>query len=134
MNISLEELQARITANKAKKTEEIFVSPFSAYISYYNFTEGVDKLATFLLYYCYVQFMVKKMPDFVPLKSTAFFREFRKSFKSVRWGKQRYYLVNKELLKNITSETYFEAKIDQKRKTVPERNKRQPVYRWDRGD
>ena len=128
--ISLEELQARIAANKAKNSEEIEISPFSAYISYYNFTEGVDKLATFLLYYCYVQFMAKKMPDFVPLKSIAFFKELKKSFKSVRWGKQRYYLVNKELLKNITEETYFEAKIYKKRTQLPERHKQQSIYKW----
>lgn len=131
---TLEELKARIAANKVKNIEEIEISPFSAYISYYNLTEGVDKLATFLLYYCYVQFMAKKMPDFVPLKSTAFFRKLGKSLKSVRWGKQRYYLVNKELLKNINEETYFEAKIYKKRTTVPERAKRQPIRRWYRGD
>lgn len=131
---SLEELQARIAANKAKVIEEIEISPFSAYIGYYNFTEGVDKLATYLLYYCYVQFMAKKMPDFVPLKSTAFFKEFRKSFKSVRWGKQRFYLVNKELLKNITDETYFEAKIDKKRNAVPKRTTGQPIRKWYRRD
>ena len=132
--ISLEELHARIAANKAKVIEEIEISPFSAYIGYYNFTEGIDKLATYLLYYCYVQFMAKKMPDFVPLKSTAFFKEFRKSFKSVRWGKQRFYLVNKELLKNITDETYFEAKIYKKRNDVPKRTTKQPIRKWYRRD
>jgi hypothetical protein len=131
--ITLEELKARIAANKAKNTEEIFVSPFSAYTSYYNLTEGVDKLATFLLYYCYVQFMQKKASGDLPLKTTAFFRQLKKQFKSVRHGKQRFYLVNKELLKNITEETYFEAKIYQKRNEVPERNKPQPIRKWDRG-
>ena len=134
MNTTLEELKARITANKAKNIEEIEISPFSAYIRYYNLTEGVDKLATYLLYYCYVQFMAKKMPDFVPLKSTAFFRKLRKSLKTVRWGKQRFYLVNKELLKNINEETYFEAKMYKKRKETPERAKRKPIRKWYRRD
>lgn len=119
--VSLEELKARIEANKAKSNEEISESPFTAYIVYYNLTEGIDKLATFLLHFCYIQFMEKKSPGYPILKSTAFFREFRKHFKSVRHGKQRYYLVNKELLKNITEETYFEAKIYKKRKEVPKR-------------
>jgi hypothetical protein len=129
----LEELKARIAANKAKIIEEIEISPFSAYIGYYNLTEGVDKLATFLLYHSYVQFMAKKMPEFVPLKSTAFFRELKKSFKSVRHGKQRFYLVNKELLKNINEETYFEAKMYQKRKTLPKRVKQQSIRKWHPG-
>ena len=132
--VTLEELKARIAANKAKNIEEIEISPFSAYIGYYNLTEGIDKLATYLLYYCYVQFMAKKMPDFVPLKSTAFFREFKKNFKSVRWGKQRFYLVNKELLKNINEETYFESKIYKKGKEAPERVKRQSIRKWYRRD
>jgi hypothetical protein len=130
---TLEELKARIAANKAKSNEEIIESPFTAYIDYYNLTEGVDKLATFLLHFCYIQFMTKKCSGYVPLKSTAFFRELGKYFKSVRHGKQRYYLVNKELLKNITEETYFEAKIHKKRKEVPTRTKRQSIRKWYRG-
>jgi hypothetical protein len=131
---TLEELKARIAANKAKKQEEIIVSPFSAYINYYNLTEGVDKLATFLLYFCYIQFMKKRFPEYLPLKSTGFFREFKKSFKSIRHGKQRYYLLKKELLQNITEETYFEAKIYKKGTELRKTDKPKSVYKWDRGD
>ena len=130
---TLEELKARIEANKAKSNEEITESPFTAYMSYYNLTEGVDKVATFLLHFCYIQFMEKKSSGYKPLKSTAFFRELKKHFKSVRHGKQRYYLVNKELLKNITDETYFESKIYKKRQEVPERASRKPIHKWYRG-
>ena len=127
---TLEELKALIEANKAKSNEEIIESPFTAYMSYYNLTEGVDKVATFLLHFCYIQFMEKKSSGYIPLKRTAFFRELRKHFKSVRHGKQRYYLVNKELLKNITEETYFEAKIYKKRTQLPERHKQQSIHKW----
>ena len=127
---TLEELKARIAANKAKNIEEIEISPFSAYIAYYNLTDGVDRLATFLLYYTYISFMEKRSPGNIPLKSTAFFREFKKKFKSVRWGKQRFYLVNKELLKNINEETYFEAKIYKKGKEAPETVKRKSIRKW----
>jgi hypothetical protein len=121
--MKLEDLKARIEKNKAKSNEEINESPFSSYINYYNLTEGVDKLATFLLYYIYIQFMQKKAIGYPPLKSIAFYKELKKHLKSVRWGKQRYYLVNKELLKNITEELTFESKIYKKSKNVPKRLK-----------
>lgn len=122
--MKLEELKARIEKNKSKSNEEITISPFSSYITYYNLTEGVDKLATFLLYFIYIKFMQKSASGYVPLKSIAFYKELKKHFKSVRWGKQRYYLVNKELLKNITEELEFECKINKKRKSVPTRSRK----------
>lgn len=112
----LEELKARIQANKDKKDQEVEILPFPAYIKHYNFTDGIDKLATYLLYYSYIKFMKKHAPDYIPLKSTAFFRELKKYFKNVRWGNQRYYLINKSLLKNVTEELEFEAKLFKKRK------------------
>lgn len=122
--MKLEDLKARIEKNKLKSNEEINESPFSAYIFHYNLTNGVDKLATFLLYFIYIKFMQKRASGYVPLKSIAFYKELKKHLKSVRWGKQRYYLVNKELLKNITEELEFEAKINKKRKSVPKRTKK----------
>jgi hypothetical protein len=66
--------------------------------------------------------MEKRSPGYIPLKSIAFFKQLKKHLKTVRYGKQRYYLVSKELLKNITEELQFEAKINKKGKSLSKRS------------
>ncbi len=121
--MKLEDLQERIKKNKLKKEQGINESPFSAFISYHNLNKGLDKLATFLLYYIYIRHMQRRFKDYPPLSKIAFFKELKLHLHSVRWGKQRYYLIDKSSIINITEELEFEAKIYEKGKKVPKRTK-----------
>lgn len=117
---TLEELKERIRKNKLN--QEIPKSPFSTFLDYYNFKKGLDKVPTYLLYYCYIRF-IPRLKDYPPLTKPAFFRKLKTSLNSVRWGNQRYYLVDKSIIVNITEEIEFESKIYAKRAKVPKRTK-----------
>ncbi len=65
------------------------------FISHYSMKPGTDKVGTGHIYLIYLKWGGRK-------ESRAFFRIFKKYFKQVRTGKQRFYLINKYKFPPIT--------------------------------
>lgn len=117
---NLEELRKRIEDNKRKQQLVVDDSFISYYLTHYNINSGLDKLPTHVLYYAYLE-LLKKNEEELPLGSSQFYRELTSILKRKRWGRQRYYLVDRKLLKNIDENLEFRAnlwkKTQVKRKT-----------------
>lgn len=106
--MDLQALKDRIEKNKKKlqeTSEEL--STFDLYINAYQLKEGVDKTPSYLLYYSYIEFMKQHEED-LPLSKITFCKRLKKLLKFVRWGKQRYYLIDKSSFK-ITEDLEFKA-------------------------
>ena len=108
--MKLEDLQARIERNKQKSLEPTECGFFSFYISHYNLKEGLDRVPTYLLYYAYYS-LIQGYEEELPLSKTSFFKELKTHFKAIRWGKQRYYLLDKQSILNINNNMEFKAKL-----------------------
>ena len=108
--MDLKYLQDRIAKNKQKSLEATDGGFFSLYLSHFNLKKGLDKTPTHLLYYCYVNFIASHKEE-LPLTKVGFFKELKKHFKAVRWGKQRYYLIEKSSILNIDDELEFRANL-----------------------
>ena len=91
----LETLRDRIKKNKETISEEFNGDTVREFISDFSIEKGVDKIPTHILYYVY-EFRFKT--EGLKLKSTAFFRQFKKYVEPYRKNKQRYYLINKSKL------------------------------------
>jgi len=113
--MSLQDLQKRIEVNKAKQSVVAETNPFKLYLSHYNITNGVDRIPTYVLYYCYSLFIAKSRED-LPLSRIVFYKTLKRFIQPIRWGKQRYYLIDKTVLK-IDEEMIFKAKLCQKEQT-----------------
>lgn len=102
----LDELKKRIESNKKK----LDLSSFDQYINYYNLKKGLDKVPTHVLYYAYSTF-IKRFEEDLPLNTVTFYKRLKKSFKSVRWGNQRYYLLDRQSIQNIDENLEFRANL-----------------------
>lgn len=107
--MNLEELTKRINDNKKKLLNQDLPF-FESYLSYYNLSVGIDKIPTHVLYYAYISY-IEKFEEELPLNRVTFYKELKTHFKPVRWGRQRYYLVNRELIKNIDTTMEFRANL-----------------------
>lgn len=108
--MDLKSLQARIEHNKSKSLETASGGFFSFYIGYYNLKKGIDRVPTYLLYYVYKS-LIEGYEEELPLSKTSFFKELKTHFKAIRWGKQRYYLLDKQSIINIDDNLEFKAKL-----------------------
>jgi len=108
--MNLEDLKERISKNKQKSLEAANGGFFSLYISHFNLKKGLDKVPTHLLYYSYFTFIASHKEE-LPLSMVAFFKELKKHFTAVRWGKQRYYLIEKSSILNIDDNMEFRANL-----------------------
>src|SRR5690606_20893516 len=91
----LESLLDRIKKNRETIQEDFKGDTVREFISDFSIEEGIDKIPTYVLYYMY-EFRFKT--EGLKLKTTAFFRQFKKYFKQYRGNSQRYYLINKSKL------------------------------------
>lgn len=116
MSNSLEELKARIKANKLKekiKGEEFTsLSSFDQFITYHQVESGKDKIETFILYETYLE-SVKRFDKHLPMSKIDFFRTLCKHIKRVRHNNQRYYLINRSKFK-LSQEEEFRLKVNEK--------------------
>ena len=115
--MKLEDLKARIELNKAKSLETASGGFFSFYINHYNLKTGLDKVPTYLLYYAYKS-LIAQHEEELPLSNPCFFKELKTHFKAIRWGKQRYYLLDKQSIINIDDNLEFKAKLWNKKRKV----------------
>jgi hypothetical protein len=120
--MDLQQLKERIERNKQKSLEATDGGFFSLYLSHYNLKKGLDKVPTHLLYYSYFTFIAHHKEE-LPLSKGCFFKELKKHFKAVRWGKQRYYLIDKSSILNIDDSMEFRANLWKKSQvTTKEKN------------
>ena len=108
--MDLLELNKRIADNKKKLLSQSNVSFFDSFISHYNLTIGIDRIPTHVLYYAYIS-LIEKFEEELPLNQVTFYKELKTHFKPVRWGRQRYYLLDRKLIKNINTDMEFKANL-----------------------
>lgn len=90
--INLEFLKNRLS--KINNKEEESLDEISLFIKQFNIKKGKDKVETFIIYAMYL-----KLKSTNPkLSRVDFFRKLCKNIETVRWGKQRYYLVDRSVM------------------------------------
>lgn len=116
--MKLADLQQRIQKNKDNQiaTELPF---FEQYLNHYNIKSGIDRVPTYLLYYVYSEFIARNKEE-LPLSRRSFSIVLKRHIKAVRWGKQRYSLIDKSTIK-IDQEMEFKAALWQKSQTTTEK-------------
>lgn len=113
--MKLEELQKRIQQNK--KNQEATELPFFVqYLNHYNIKSGIDRVPTYLLYYAYSDFISRNKEE-LPLSRRSFSIKLKRHIEAIRWGKQRYSLIDKSTIK-IDQEMEFKAALWQKSQTT----------------
>lgn len=112
--IELSDLLSRIEKNKQKK--EVVFNSFDFFLKSYNIENGLDKVPTYLIYYLYRKFLSSNL-EILPIKKRQFFKQFKQLFKLKRYGKQRYYLLDKKVLK-FTEDDLINSRIYEKKKKV----------------
>lgn len=116
--MKLEDLQQRIKQNK-QKSNEVDLPIFDQYLNYYNIKSGIDRIPTYLLYYVYSEFIARNKEE-LPLSRRSFSITLKKHISPIRWGKQRYSLIDKSTIK-IDQEMEFKAALWQKSQTTTEK-------------
>lgn len=114
-NNSLEELKLRIEQNKLKSSS-VDKSTLDYFLSYFNISQGSDKIETYLLYELYLE-LSNSVNNPSPMSKIDFFRKFGKLFTSIRHGNQRYYLLNKDIMR-VPESLYFRIKINEKERKL----------------
>jgi len=106
---TLDDLLKLIEAEGSETDPEplLKTSSLDSFIKQYNLHKGVDRIASFVLYYVY------KIKFGGEMSKIAFFREFAKHFDQVRTGKQRCYMVTADEL-GIDRELLIEAEFHNK--------------------
>lgn len=100
MSSLLDKLKERLEKHKQEQTEAS-ISPIEAFMLSVDLEAGNDKIESFILFEMYLKYL---QSFHLPMTKIDFFRKLSYHIPRKRWGKQRYYLVNRTKLKLTESE------------------------------
>jgi len=119
--MDLKELKARIEANKSKQPVSESSSFFSEFKMYYNVHTGNDRVPNYILRYLFKRFKPKSSETMV-LSEREFFQALSRDFESGRWGKYRFYLLDKSELR-FNEQNEFEVELERRTKKKQQEHK-----------
>lgn len=119
--ISLDFLKDRLNKVNNKEESKDFITSF---IFHYSLSPGKDRIETYIIRELYSKFL-KTHSSLLPLSYIDFCRKLCKNIPTKRWGKQRFYLVDRsKLLLSADDELNLRINESIRKKEITTRKKK----------